>query len=84
MFRTGPKGLLFAAVVLALALAAYFLERPVILRRYRGAREVKEGETLAVRAAVEKWMKLYYCGGESGRTYPADGLAGALLEEQRT
>jgi hypothetical protein len=88
MFRTGPKGLLFAAVVLALALAAYFLERPVILRRYRGAREVKEGEALAVRAAVEKWMKLYYCGGdgtvfdpESGRTYPADGLAGALLQE---
>ncbi len=89
MFRSRFQGLLPAAVVLAVALAAYLLGRRFVIRRFSREREREAGEGRRVRSAVEKWMELYYCGKEgsvfdpgSGRTYPVAGLADSLLKEQ--
>jgi hypothetical protein len=89
MWKSRFQGLLPAAGLLAFALAAYLIGRRFVMRRYRRERDREAGESERVRAAVEKWMRLYYCGRErtvydpkSGRMYPVDGLAGALLDDR--
>ncbi len=91
MLRSQPWGLVPAEGVLALALAAYLVGRRFILRRYRREREKEAKAGQRIRGAVEKWMKLYYCGNdgnvfdpESGQIYPLADLSRALLKEQPT
>lgn len=83
-----PGMLLPMLGLLAVAYAAYFWKRRLLIEKFERQQTAQKASAERVTRGIERWMRLYYCFEddavfESGsrQSAPADMIAGYLLRE---